>query len=238
MLRVWWNFQGIKKVEKLNKFKKIINKIYYLLFIENFKGKLKYDFPLNFSRIELIDYLIKKNNYSDYLEIGCDKDQLFSKVIIKNKIGVDPFSGGNVRKTSDQFFLENKKKFDIIFIDGSHIYQQVKKDILNSVNFLNDNGVVLVHDCMPDSLSKQAVPRYRMQWNGDVWKAIVDLRKNKYLNIFTCEIDQGIGIIKKDKNTSILEIDKPVSKLKFSDYFKNYRQYLRVISLEEFKKTF
>lgn len=91
---------------------------------------------------------------------------------------------------------------------------------------------------MPDSLSKQAVPRYRMQWNGDVWKAIVDLRKNKDLNIFTCEIDQGIGIIKKDKNTSILEIDKPVSKLKFSDYFKNYRQYLRVISLEEFKKTF
>ena len=238
MLRVWWNFQGIKKVEKLNKFKKIINKIYYLLFIENFKGKLKYDFPLNFSRIELIDYLIKKNNYSHYLEIGCDKDQLFSKVIIKNKIGVDPFSGGNVRKTSDQFFLENKKKFDIIFIDGSHIYQQVKKDILNSVNFLNDNGVILVHDCMPDSLSKQAVPRYRMQWNGDVWKAIVDLRKNKDLNIFTCEIDQGIGIIKKDKNTSILEIDKPVSKLKFSDYFKNYRQYLRVISLEEFKRTF
>tara|TARA_B100000989_G_scaffold58614_1_gene39890 strand:- start:4750 stop:5427 length:678 start_codon:yes stop_codon:yes gene_type:complete len=225
-------------VEKLNKLKKIINKIYYLLFIENFKGKLKYNFPLSFSRIELIDYLIKKNNYSDYLEIGCDNNQLFSKVVIKNKIGVDPFSGGNIRKTSDQFFLENKKKFDIIFIDGSHIYQQVKKDILNSVNFLNDNGVILVHDCMPDSLSKQAVPRYRMQWNGDVWKAIVDLRKNKDLNIFTCEIDQGIGIIKKEKNTSILEINKSISKLKFSDYFKNYRQYLRVISLEEFKRNF
>ncbi len=225
-------------MEKLNKLKKIINKIYYLLFIENFKGKLKYNFPLSFSRIELIDYLIKKNNYSDYLEIGCDNNQLFSKVVIKNKIGVDPFSGGNIRKTSDQFFLENKKKFDIIFIDGSHIYQQVKKDILNSVNFLNDNGVILVHDCMPDSLSKQAVPRYRMQWNGDVWKAIVDLRKNKDLNIFTCEIDQGIGIIKKEKNTSILEINKSISKLKFSDYFKNYRQYLRVISLEEFKRNF
>ena len=26
--------------------------------------------------------------------------------------------------------------------------------------------------------------------------------------------------------------------LKFSDYFKNYRQYLRVISLEEFKRNF
>ena len=98
-------------MEKINKFQKIINKIYYLLFIENFKGKLRFNFPLNYSRIELIDYLIKKNKYSDYLEIGCDKNQLFSKVHIKNKIGVDPVSGGNIRKKlSDQhFFLEKKK---------------------------------------------------------------------------------------------------------------------------------
>ena len=225
-------------MEKLNKFQKIINKIYYLLFVENFKGKLKFNFPSNYSRIELIDYLIKKNNYSDYLEIGCDKDQLFSKVNIKNKTGVDPVSGGNIRKTSDQFFLENKKKFDIIFIDGLHIYKQVKNDILNSIDCLNDNGVILVHDCMPDSLSKQAVPRYRMQWNGDVWKAIVDLRQNEDLNIFTCEIDQGVGIIKKIKNTSILKIDKPIKKLKFKDYFNNYKSYLRVISLDELKKKF
>ena len=225
-------------MEKLNKFKKIINKIYYLLFIENFKGKLIFNFPANYSRVELIDYLIKKNNYSDYLEIGCDKDQLFSKVNIKNKTGVDPVSGGNIRQTSDQFFLENKKKFDIIFIDGLHIYQQVKNDILNSIDCLNDKGVILVHDCLPDSLSKQAVPRYRMQWNGDVWKAIVDLRQNKDLNIYTCEIDQGVGIIKKIKNTSILKIDKPIKKLKFKDYFNNYKSYLRVISLEELKKIF
>ena len=113
-----------------------------------------------------------------------------------------------------------------------------KKDILNSVNCLNEDGVILVHDCMPDSLSKQAVPRFRMQWNGDVWKAIVDLRQNENLNIFTCEIDQGIGIIKKNKNTSILKIDIPINKLKFKDYFNNYRSYLRVISLDEFKKKF
>ncbi len=223
-------------MEKINKFRKIINKIYYLLFIENFKGKLRFNFPLNYSRIELIDYLIKKNKYSDYLEIGCDKNQLFSKVHIKSKTGVDPVSGGNVRKTSDHFFLENKKKFDIIFIDGSHIYHQVKKDILNSIDCLNDNGIILVHDCMPDSLSKQAVPRYRMQWNGDVWKAIVDLRQNKNLNIFTCEIDQGIGIIKKIKNTSVLKINKPINELKFEDYFNNYKSYLRVISLDDLKK--
>ena len=225
-------------MEKLNKFTKIFRKIYYKLFIENFKGKLNYNFTANFYRWDLIEYLIKKNNYKNYLEIGCDKNQLFSKVNINNKIGVDPVSGGNVRKTSDDFFKENKSSFDIVFIDGLHTYEQVKKDILNSVNCLLDEGIILVHDCMPDSLGKQAVPRYKMQWNGDVWKAIVDLRQQENLEIYTCEIDQGIGVISKKKNTSILKLDKPINKLKFKDYFNNYKEYMRVISLEEFKKIF
>ena len=225
-------------MEKLNKFTKIFRKIYYKLFIENFKGKLNYNFTENFYRWDLIEYLIKKNNYKNYLEIGCDKNQLFSKVNIDNKIGVDPVSGGNVRKTSDDFFKENKSSFDIVFIDGLHTYEQVKRDILNSVNFLLDEGIILVHDCMPDSLGKQAVPRYKMQWNGDVWKAIVDLRQQENLEIYTCEIDQGIAIIKKKKNTSTLKLDKPINKLKFKDYFNNYKEYMRVISLEKFKEIF
>ena len=185
-------------MEKLNKFTKIFKKIYYQVFIESFKGKLNYNFPLNYYRWDLIEYLIRKNNYSDYLEIGCDQDQLFSKVKIKNKTGVDPSSGGSVRKNSDDFFKDNKDKFDIVFIDGLHIYDQVKRDILNSVDCLKENGIILIHDCMPDNMSKQAVPRYRMIWNGDVWKAIVDLRQKEDLEIFTCSIDQGIGIIKKN----------------------------------------
>tara|TARA_B100000989_G_scaffold241640_1_gene188529 strand:+ start:453 stop:1130 length:678 start_codon:yes stop_codon:yes gene_type:complete len=225
-------------VEKLNKFKKIINKFYYEFFIENFKNKISFDFPQDYFRWDLIDYLIKKNNYLNYLEIGCDDDQLFSKVKIKNKIGVDPVSGGNVRKNSDDFFFENKDKFDLVFIDGLHIYEQVKKDIINSLKCLNENGIILVHDCMPDSLSKQAVPRYKMKWNGDVWKAIVDLRQREDLDIFTCEIDQGIGIITKKKNSSVLKLNKPAKNLKFKDYYYNYKEYLRIIKLTDFKKIF
>ena len=225
-------------MEKLNKFTKVFKKIYYKTFIENFKGKLEYNFPDNFYRWDLIEYLIKKNNYTNYLEIGCDQNQLFSKVIIDNKIGVDPVSGGNIRKTSDDFFKVNNDKFDIVFIDGLHTYEQVKKDILNSVNCLNVNGIILVHDCMPDSLGKQAVPRYKMQWNGDVWKAIVDLRQKENLDIYTCEMDQGIGIITKKKNSSLLSLNKPINKIKFRDYFDNYKEYMRVISLTELKKIF
>tara|TARA_Y100001958_G_C21135597_1_gene475745 strand:- start:429 stop:1106 length:678 start_codon:yes stop_codon:yes gene_type:complete len=225
-------------MEKLNRISKIFVKIYYNIFVENFRGKLEYNFPQNYFRWDLIEYLINKYKYSDYLEIGCDQDQLFSKVKIKNKTGVDPTNGGNIRKTSDEFFKENKNKFDIIFIDGLHTYNQVKKDILNSINCLKDEGIVLVHDCMPDSLSKQAVPRYRMSWNGDVWKAIVDLRQNENLDIYTCKIDQGIGVIKKKRNSSILKIEKNIKDLKFKDYYKNYEKYLRVVDLDKFQRLF
>ena len=76
-------------MEKLNKFTKFFRKIYYQVCIENFKDKLIYNFPQNYHRWDLIDYLIKKNDYSNYLEIGCDKDQSFSKI---NSVFDSPFT--------------------------------------------------------------------------------------------------------------------------------------------------
>ena len=225
-------------MEKLNPFKNKLNKFYYEFFVENFKKKINYNFPPDYFRWDLIEYLIEKYNYKEYLEIGCDKDQLFSKISLKKKIGVDPYSGGNIRKTSDDFFISNNMTFDLVFIDGLHTYAQVKKDILNSIKFLSHNGMVLVHDCLPDTMSKQAVPRYKMQWNGDVWKAIVDLRQDPNLDIFTCEIDQGISVIKKKKNSSVLKLSTEINKLKFKDFYYNYKEFMRVINLNEFKKKF
>ena len=104
-------------------------------------------------------YNIDLKNYNYYLEIGCFKDDVFSNIIINNKVGVDPISGGNVRSTSDVFFKNNKKNFDIIFIDGLHHYKQVKKDIENSLLFLNEHGIVVLHDTLPRNYIEQATPQ-------------------------------------------------------------------------------
>ena len=92
--------------------------------------------------------------------------------------------------------------YDVIFIDGLHYYKQVLKDIKNSLKILNNDGFILVHDCLPRTLAHQAVPRYRASWNGDVWKSIVELRKDINLDIITCKIDFGVAIIRKKKSTS------------------------------------
>ncbi len=211
--------------------------LYYYLFRERFSKKIDFKFD-DVYRWDLIDHLNNKYNFSTYLEIGCNDDELFSRITIKNKIGIDPVIGGNMKITSDNFFLQNKIMFDCVFIDGLHVYDQVKKDILNSSKFLNQNGFILVHDCLPRSLSRQAVPRYRLTWNGDVWKAIVDLRRNPELEIFTCLADEGISIIQNKKNSNILNLDKKISNLKFKDFYYNHKEYMRIINFEEFKNKY
>ena len=224
-------------MEKLNPFKKKINKLYYFLFKERFSKKINFKFD-NVYRWDLIEHLDNKYNFSNYLEIGCNDDELFSRIKIKNKIGIDPVIGGNMKITSDDFFMQNKLKFDCVFIDGLHIYDQVKRDIVNSSEFLNDNGFILVHDCLPRSISSQAVPRYKLTWNGDVWKAIVDLRKDPNLEIFTCLADEGISIIQNKKNSNILKIDKKISEIKFKDFYYNHQEYMRIISFDQFKEKY
>ena len=221
-------------MEKLNPIKLFINRIYYFLFIERFNKKLSFNFPENIFRWHLIQFLIDKYKYSTYLEIGCDKDQSFSKIKIPHKVGVDPISGGSIRITSDNFYKTNKEKFDIIFIDGLHHYEQVIDDINNAIDILNDNGHILVHDCLPRTIAHQAVPRYRGSWNGDVWKSIVELRTKTDLEVFTCEIDFGVGVIKKKINTSPLNIKiSNFKNLKFKDYYNRNKEFMNIMTYEK-----
>ena len=44
--------------------------------------------------------------------------------------------------TSDEYFKKFKDKFDLIFIDGLHHYNQVEKDIYNSLEILNDKRII------------------------------------------------------------------------------------------------
>lgn len=61
---------------------------------------------------------------------------------------------------SDNFFKKYPtKKYDIIFIDGLHESEQVSKDIHNSVNALNERGVIIIHDYNPETKEAQIVPR-------------------------------------------------------------------------------
>jgi hypothetical protein len=225
-----------KKIHRLLTSKNVMKLFYlYHYMAGGFKSKkIDISFDGKKSRVEIVQNIIDLKNYKSYLEIGTFKDELFASINCNKKIGVDPVSGGNVRKTSDKFFLENKEKFDLIFIDGLHHYNQVKKDIANSLVALNDKGVILMHDCMPKDYYYQAVPRCQYEWNGDTWKAFVEFRTKENIDAYCCYADQGIGVILKRKNVNKLDLNiKNFNKFDFNKYVENYSSYLNLVEYND-----
>lgn len=197
-------------------------------------------------RPDIINWIIKKNNYKSYLEIGLDNAWNFKQICCENKTSVDPFGDDNItvltpeiakylthRMTSDEFFEQNSETFDIIFIDGMHTKEQVAKDISNSLKRLNENGIILVHDCLPKREECQLVPRICGEWNGDVWKVLPELSL-QHIDYQVINTDCGIGVIVKQNKTFNPVISKDYD---YKDVFAN--RYIRdgilnVISLNDF----
>ena len=209
----------------------LFKRFLYYIYGEKFFKRLNYNWSQFPSRMEIIQKIINQNNFKKYLEIGCDQDENFSKIKVENKVGVDPLRGGTIRSTSDEFFKSNNDKFDIIFLDGLHTYNQTIKDINNSLEHLNSNGIIIIHDCLPKKIWNQIVPRMYGHWNGDVWKAIVESRTLSDIDTYTCVADHGLGVIFKRKNRNLLNLKiNNFEKLKFSEYYKNHNEFMNPIS--------
>jgi hypothetical protein len=178
---------------------------------------------INFNRIALVNLLVSKKPDSTYLEIGCESNSLFDSVPTLNKTGVDPQSGGNVRKTSDDFFLENKSLFDVIFIDGLHTYDQVRRDVINSIKVLKPGGWIALHDMLPSTWIEQHVPHVSLGiWTGDVWKVAFELSQSEGIDFKILKIDWGVGVFKLTKNSpNLRDFRTELADKQFSYFYQN-----------------
>ena len=140
--------------------------------------------------------------------------------------------------TSDDFFkqnevLLNENKIQLAFIDGLHTYEQALEDTLNTLKFSDDNVIVVLHDCNPlDALAAHpaiSIDHARAElkdhkdwkniWNGDVWKTIVDIRKNHpELTAFVLNTDHGLGFVYKKQRENLPEVFNSISEISSLDY--------------------
>lgn len=227
------------------------------------------------NRTQAINQCVSMFNNCMYLEIGVASGGNFKQITAPRKVGVDPkpaapdvaaiiSSGEGVQYypvTSDLFFsslkdyiLPNGQKviFDVIFIDGLHTYEQVYRDINNSLPLLNDDGVILVHGCKPSNAycaigdfkqfqeARKNDPTISRAWTGDVYKAIVRLRSTrKDVHVFVLDCDYGVGIITKcnaQSNISISEV--AVESLTYEELASNFEMYLNLKPSSYFNEYF
>ena len=133
-----------------------------------------------------------------YLEVGVASGQTFLNVEIETRHGVDPrfrfdtrpFESERVRffpMTSDRFFTAaapRDMRYDIIFLDGLHTFEQTFRDFCASMAHAHADTVWIIDDVFPSDVfsalpSQQNALAFRKQhglkggpWHGDVFKCV------------------------------------------------------------------
>ena len=84
---------------------------------------------------------------SEMVFIGQSKqDKIYEDVKNMFKKEIDEKTIEIFRGNSDKFFKLNNVFFDLIYIDGNHLYDFIKKDLINSIKFINQNGLIVCDD--------------------------------------------------------------------------------------------
>ena len=166
-------------------------------------------------RADIINYFVRTRRYASYLEIGTSKGRNLSRVRCARRVGVDPRPRGQVKGAtlraleSDAFFRDNTETFDLIFIDGLHLSEQVYRDVLNALAILRPGGLILLHDCHPATEEAQERDEALVAtgaWNGDVWKTVAYLRQHApELFCQVIDVDHGIGVVRPRRNVALEE---------------------------------
>ena len=145
------------------------------------------------TKYDIINFLGKKYNYSTYLEIssvatGYDYDKIDNEIFkIKDILlyyPIDDFTYDwkNINVRNDINFGPDEfekglnklegKKYDIIFVDPWHTFEQSKRDISVAINLVSDNGIIVIHDCSPEHFSLTG--QYSMGgWCGQTYEAFI-----------------------------------------------------------------
>jgi hypothetical protein len=170
------------------------------------------------SRTEIINFLLTTlSRDTRYLEIGVrNPAENFDHVLATEKYGVDPGleqpeCPADFVMTSDAFFaqlaagkiLSPEIRFDLIFIDGLHLAEQVDRDIGNAFTWLVPDGFVVLHDCNPPTEWNAREDMAFVQtpaghgWNGTTWKAFLKWRRASGVSACCVDTDWGVGILSR-----------------------------------------
>lgn len=153
---------------------------------------------------ELLDQVHRAYRPRGYVEIGVSQGESLRLVLDgTHAIGVDPaprvkypLSSGTVVEpcTSDDFFARRAATamgdhpLDVGFIDGMHLFEFALRDFVNLERLANDDTVIFIHDCLPNSAIEAERNRASRLWTGDVWKLLVFLTERRpHLEIVVTE---------------------------------------------------
>jgi SAM-dependent methyltransferase len=195
-------------------------------------------------RYHLINHLVRRHRYGHYLEIGVrNPKNTFNRIRVANKEAVDPAPLAPIAHVmkSDDFFAKldassPSTRYDLIFIDGLHLAEQVERDVENALRYLNPGGTLVLHDCNPPNEEAQTefFDGTAKVWTGTVWKAWVKLRATRPdLEMCVVDIDLGCGVIRLG-NQTCCAAPTGFGQMPYDLLTKNRRELLNLVSVPQY----
>lgn len=199
------------------------------------------------SRAETIQALLDFYPAPTYLEVGVQDGVTFHAVKAATKVAVDPFFRFPVKNrdpaasyfetTSDAYFStlnRRSPKFNVIFLDGLHTFEQTLRDLLTAIDYLQSDGVIVIDDVIPSSYhaSLPSIPEFEriwpvaskdgsVDWMGDVYRMVffIETFLPAY-NYATIADNHGQLVMWRGKRGSALKEERTVeavSRLEYKD---------------------
>ena len=85
----------------------------------------------------------------------------------------------------------------MVFIDGLHLYDQVRRDLDGALRVLKPGGWIAFHDMLPRDWFEEHVPQIRTRgWTGDGWKVAFELLASADVEFRLLAIDHGVVVVK------------------------------------------
>ena len=196
------------------------------------------------SRTNLINHLIASKGYRRYLEIGVrDPTQQLRQGPRRGETQRRPRPVGPVtfKLPSDEFFAQraasaDRAPYDLVFIDGLHIADQVERDISTAWTRWRP-AACWWFTTATRRRGKRQLDVYTPpdRWNGSVWKAWAKLRATR-ADLFMCviDMDEGCGVIRPGSQQLLSLPSLDYAAMDYDYLASHRREVLNLVSRDQF----
>ena len=204
-------------------------------------------------RAEFLNGVLSQFQSPRYLEIGVNEGQTFFEISAAYKAAVDPsfiFDVSKAREsgadseffeiTSDEYFAtvaDRAKLFDVIYLDGLHTFEQTLRDFNNSIELLQQDGVIVIDDVLPTSYQAglpNQLDSFKINeflndddasWMGDTYKLVFFIEAYfPFYDLRTIADNHGQAVVWRAKRPreQIAKFDsEQLSRLQYVDIVRN-----------------